>query len=264
MLWLCESYCQSYSYFPRKPTFELLVKLVLVTHHFQSHYSCCNVLIVCSFNRLNFFIYVIWLPLKPTLHPFGITQKQHHYQSHYRKKQNSSSFLLHRKMDTNMNEDNNNQEPNAASRMRQAGFDPAVQVVSHVRTTGKPYFDLLLLVGVIWNLWVISSIGYVGCKVSIGAQDKVRHIPILLALIFHLLICHNFLDFVVMCYLMFSNLQLTFCGSFILPQFTFPHKLATFCVLSISQALIHSSWTFLYFCHKFKSTQCWTKSNVPK
>ncbi len=39
-----------------------------------------------------------------------------------------------------MNEDNNNQEPNAASRMRQAGFDPAVQVVSHVRTTGKPLF----------------------------------------------------------------------------------------------------------------------------
>lgn len=36
-----------------------------------------------------------------------------------------------------MNEDNNNQEPNAASRMRQAGFDPAVQVVSHVRTTVK-------------------------------------------------------------------------------------------------------------------------------
>lgn len=45
-------------------------------------------------------------------------------------------------MDTNMNEDNNNQEPNAASRMRQAGFDPAVQVVSHVRTTGKQYFIL--------------------------------------------------------------------------------------------------------------------------
>lgn len=165
LLWLCESYCRSYSYFSRKLPFELLVKLVLVTHHFQSHYSCCNFWIVCSFNHFIFLIYVIWLALKPNLHPFTYPEATSLPIS-LSKYTERPSFLLHPKMDTNMNEDNNNQEPNAASRMRQAGFDPAVQVVSHVRTTGKPYFlctfiywaVVVAVVGVLSTLTVISMV----------------------------------------------------------------------------------------------------------
>lgn len=40
-------------------------------------------------------------------------------------------------MDANMNEDTNNPDPNSQRMLRTGGtFDPTVQIVSHVRTTG--------------------------------------------------------------------------------------------------------------------------------